>query len=284
MPRPDAAIITNIGDAHIENLGSRENTLMAKAEVFHGMKAAGLAILNGDDPLLRSLDGKLHQSILWYGENDGNDYRCKSLDERFSDHMVMETVTPTGTWQQTIPGIGRYMIYPTLAAAAVGQWLGMTQEEIAEGVGHFVNSKMRMDTVRCGDGVIVLNDTYNANPQSMRAALEVLSKFDGDYKVAVLGDMLELGDLGPALHESVGQFVVTCGIDCLVAVGTLAENIYNAAQAGGKVECYYRPTKEEAKAVLDQVIRKNTTVLCKASRGMAMEELVEYIKEIRPEG
>lgn len=120
------------------------------------------------------------------------------------------------------------MIYPTLAAAAVGQWLGMTQEEIAEGVGHFVNSKMRMDTVRCGDGVIVLNDTYNANPQSMRAALEVLSKFDGDYKVAVLGDMLELGDLGPALHESVGQFVVTCGIDCLVAVGTLAENIYNA--------------------------------------------------------
>ena len=147
------------------------------------------------------------------------------------------------------------MISPTLAAAAVGQWLGMTQEEIAEGVGHFVNSKMRMDTVRCGDGVIVLNDTYNANPQSMRAALEVLSKFDGDYKVAVLGDMLELGDLGPALHESVGQFVVTCGIDCLVAVGTLAENIYNAAQAGGKVECYYRPTKEEAKAVLDQVIR-----------------------------
>ena len=170
------------------------------------------------------------------------------------------------------------------AAAAVGQWLGMTQEEIAEGVGHFVNSKMRMDTVRCGDGVTVLNDTYNANPQSMRAALEVLSKFDGDYKVAVLGDMLELGDLGSALHESVGKFVVSCGIDCLVAVGTLAENIYNAAQAGGKVECYYRPTKEEAKAVLDQVIRKNTTVLCKASRGMAMEELVEYIKEIRPEG
>ena len=284
IARPDAAIITNIGDAHIENLGSRENTLMAKAEVFHGMKATGLAILNGDDPLLRSLDGKLNQSILWYGQNDGNDYQCKNLDENFSDHMVMETVTPHGTWQQTIPGIGRYMIYPTLAAAAVGQWLGMTQEEIAEGVLHFVNSKMRMDTVRCGDGVTVLNDTYNANPQSMRAALEVLSKFDGDYKVAVLGDMLELGDLGPALHESVGKFVVSCGIDCLVAVGTLAENIYNAAQAGGKVECYYRPTKEEAKAVLDQVIRKNTTVLCKASRGMAMEELVEYIKEIRPEG
>lgn len=283
IARPDAAILTNIGDAHIENLGSRENTLMAKAEVFHGMKDKGIAVLNGDDPLLRSLDGKLNQSILWYGQHEENDYRCKSLDEGFEDHMVMETVTPNGAWQQPIPGIGRYMIYPTLAAAAVGQWLGMTNEEITEGVLHFVNSKMRMDTVRCGDGITVLNDTYNANPQSMRAALEVLSKVSGDYKVAVLGDMLELGDLGPALHESVGQFVVTCGIDCLVAVGTVAEHIYNAAQAGGKVECYYRPTKEEAKAVLDQVIRPNTTVLCKASRGMAMEELVAYIKESRPE-
>lgn len=283
IARPDAAIITNIGDAHIENLGSRENTLLAKAEVFHGMKDRGIAVLNGDDPLLRSLDGKLNQSILWYGQNEGNDYQCQSLDERFEDHMEMEVASPTGTWQQTIPSIGRYMLYPTLAAAAVGQWLGMTEAEIAEGVLHFVNSKMRMDTVRCGEGVTVLNDAYNANPQSMRAALEVLSKVGGDYKVAVLGDMLELGDLGPALHESVGQFVVTCGIDCLVAVGTVAEHIYNAAQAGGKVECYYRPTKEEAKAVLDQVIRPNTTVLCKASRGMAMEELVEYIKEIRPE-
>ena len=132
----------------------------------------------------------------------------------------------------------------------------------------------------------MLNDTYNANPQSMRAAVEVLSKFNGAYKIAVLGDMMELGELGPALHESVGQFVVNCGIDCLIAVGELAENIYNGAngaQEDGKVECYYRPTKEEAKAVLDQVIRKDSTILCKASRGMAMEELVDYIKSIRPE-
>lgn len=151
---------------------------------------------------------------------------------------------------------------------------------------HFVSSKMRMDIIHCSDGVTILNDTYNANPQSMRAAVEVLSKFSGAYKIAVLGDMLELGDLGPALHESVGQFVVTCGIDCLIAVGELAENIYNGvneAREGGKVECYYRPTKEEAKTVLDQVICKDATILCKASRGMAMEELVDYIKSIRPE-
>lgn len=281
--RPDTAIITNIGDAHIENMGSRENTLMAKAEVFHGIKDKGLAILNGDDPLLCTLEGKLNQSIIWCGEGENCAYRCLSLDESHGDHMVMEATGPDGDWTQVIPGFGRFMVYPVLAAAAVGRWLGMSLEEIAEGVLRFVNTKMRMDTVHCGSGVTVLNDTYNANPQSMRAAVEVLSKFSGDYKIAVLGDMLELGDLGPALHENVGKFVVSCGIDCLVAVGELAEHIYNAAQEGGKVECYYRPTKEEAKTVLDQVIRKNATVLCKASRGMAMEEMVEYIKETHPQ-
>ena len=274
IARPDAAIITNIGDAHIENLGSRENTLMAKAEVFHGMKATGLAILNGDDPLLRSLDGKLNQSILWYGQNDGNDYQCKNLDENFSDHMVMETVTPHGTWQQTIPGIGRYMIYPTLAAAAVGQWLGMTQEEIAEGVGHFVNSKMRMDTVRCGDGVTVLNDTYNANPQSMRAALEVLSKFDGDYKVAVLGDMLELGDLSREAHEELGRLAAESGLYCLVTYGEQAKRTAVVAAAKGVKTLHANNYREAADALLNRV-QPGDALLVKASRGMALEKALE---------
>lgn len=282
--RPDAAILTNIGDAHIENLGSRENTLQAKAEVFHGMNKQGLAVLNGDDPLLRTLAGKIPQSIVWYGEGENCTFRCKKLDESHEDYMLMEATGPLGDWEQKIPGFGHYMIYSALAAAAVGCWLGMNLNQISDGILHFVSSKMRMDIVHCGDGVTVLNDTYNANPQSMRAAVEVLSKFSGEYKIAVLGDMLELGDLGPALHESVGQSVLACGIDCLIAVGDLAENIYNSAnKENGPVECYYRPTKEEAKAVLDQVIRKKSTILCKASRGMAMEELVDYIKSIRPE-
>ena len=263
-----------------------EIDLRAKAEVFHGMTGKGLAVLNGDDPLLRTLEGALAQKTVWYGEGEKCTFRCKSLDESREDHVSMEATSPLGDWSQKIPGFGRYMIYPVLAAAVIGQWLGMSLEEISVGVLHFVSSKMRMDIIHCSDGVTVLNDTYNANPQSMRAAVEVLSKFNGAYKIAVLGDMLELGELGPALHESVGKFVVTCGIDCLIAVGDLAEHIYNgacSAQEDGTVECYYRPTKEEAEAVLDQVIRKEATILCKASRGMAMEELVDYIKTIRPE-
>lgn len=283
MAEPDVAVITNIGDAHIENLGCRENTLKAKSEIFHGMTAKGLAVLNGDDALLTTLNGKLKQQILWYGESEGCDFRCLTLDGTYDDHMVMGVSAPQDKWEQTIPGLGAYMIYPVLAASAVGSWLGMTTEEIRRGVLAFVPTKMRMDIIRRKNGIVILNDTYNANPQSMRAAVDVLSKFKGGYKVAVLGDMLELGALGPALHEGVGRFVGQCGIDCLIAVGDLAENIYNAAVPFEHVECYSRPTKAEAAVILDQIIRPNAVFLCKASRGMHMEELVEHLKSITEE-
>lgn len=280
MAEPDVAVITNVGDAHIENLGCRENTLKAKSEVFNGMTAKGLAVLNGDDALLSTLKGRLEQQILWYGAGEGCDFRCLSLDEGYDDHMVMQVSAPQDQWEQTIPGLGAYMMFPVLAASAVGSWLGMTPAEIRQGVVNFVPTKMRMDIVRRKDGIVILNDTYNANPQSMRAAVDVLAKFRGGYKVAVLGDMLELGTLGPALHEGVGRFVGQCGIDCLIAVGELAESIYNAASQFEGVECYHRPTKEEAAVILDQIIRPDAVFLCKASRGMHMEELVEHLKKI----
>ncbi|MCD8142973.1 MAG: UDP-N-acetylmuramoyl-tripeptide--D-alanyl-D-alanine ligase [Clostridiales bacterium] len=277
---PDVAVITNIGDAHIENLGSRENTLKAKSEIFNGMKGKGVAVLNGDDPLLSTLSGKLEQQILWYGWDSRCDFGCADLDEGFDNHVVMDVRSPQGQWRQAIPGLGSHMIYPALAAVAVGSWFGMTTEEIHRGILNFVPTKMRMDRVSLPGGVTVLNDTYNANPQSMRSAVEVLSKTSGSYKVAVLGDMLELGELGPALHESVGRFVGQCGIDCLLAVGDLAEYIYNGAMAAGIAECYTRPNKEEAKVVLEHILRPGCTILCKASRGMRLEELVDYIETL----
>lgn len=280
MAQPDVAVITNIGDAHIENLGCRENTLKAKSEIFNGMTAKGLAVLNGDDALLTTLAGKLEQQILWYGAGENCDFRSLALDESFDDHMVMSVSAPQDKWEQCIPGLGAHMIYSVLAAAAVGSWLGMTTEEIRRGVVAFVPTKMRMDIIRRKNGIVILNDTYNANPQSMRAAVDVLSKFRDGYKVAVLGDMLELGALGPTLHEGVGRFTGQCGIDCLIAVGPLAEHIYNGAAACPNIECYHRPTKEEAAVVLEQIVRPGAVFLCKASRGMHMEELVEHLKKI----
>jgi UDP-N-acetylmuramoyl-tripeptide--D-alanyl-D-alanine ligase len=282
MVNPDVAVITNIGDAHIENMGSRENTLKAKSEIFNGMTGKGMAVLNGDDVLLRTLDGKLKQQIVWYGNEEENTFCCTELDESYDDHMVMDIKAPQDQWKQNVPGLGAYMVYPVLSAAAVASWFGMTTEEIRWGVSAFVPSKMRMDIISRGDGITILNDTYNANPQSMRAAVDVLSKFSGK-RIAVVGDMLELGALGPTLHEGVGQFIGQCGIDVLVAVGELAENIYNGALAYPNTESYARPNKEEAKAVLDQVVTPGSTVLCKASRGMHMEELVEYVRSITKE-
>lgn len=279
IANPDVAVITNIGDAHIENMGSRENTLKAKSEIFNGMTGKGIAILNGDDPLLCTLEGKLRQQIMWYGNSQNNTFRCKGLDESYDDHMLMDIKAPQDKWVQNVPGLGSYMVYSVLAAAAVGSWFGMTTDEIRRGISNFVPTKMRMDIIHRGDNITILNDTYNANPQSMRAAVDTLSKLSAPRKVAVLGDMLELGTLGPVLHEGVGRFVGECGIDVLIAVGELAENIFNGA-VPFKTECYARPNKEEAKAVLDQVIKPGTAVLVKASRGMRMEQLVEYIKTI----
>lgn len=280
IANPDVAVITNIGDAHIENLGSRENTLRAKSEIFHGMNGKGLAVLNADDPLLKTLSGKLDQQILWYGKSEDSDFRSTALDEQFDDHIVMDVSAPQGQWRQTITGLGSYMIYPVLAAIAVGSWFGMGAEEIRRGVLRFVPTKMRMNRVELPGGVTLLNDTYNANPQSMRAAVEVLAKSPGSYKIAVLGDMLELGGLGPALHEDVGRFVGQCRIDCLLTVGDLAEYLYRGAVDAGVGEAYSRPNKEEAKTVLDHTVKPGCTVLCKASRGMRLEELADYVQTL----
>ncbi|MBQ9166330.1 MAG: UDP-N-acetylmuramoyl-tripeptide--D-alanyl-D-alanine ligase [Oscillospiraceae bacterium] len=280
IAQPDVAIITNIGDAHIENLGSRENTLQAKAEIFHGLKQDGIAVLNGDDPLLCKLDGRLIHPIVWCGEGENSSFRCKDIRETTGDCMALEAETPLGELKAKIHCLGRHLYHPALKAAAVGSHFGMTLEEITAGIEDFAPTKMRMDVIRCKNGITILNDTYNANPQSMRAAVDVLAKYSGSYRVAVLGDMFELGELGPVLHESVGNFVGHSGIDCLITVGELGGMIAQGARNVGMSEVYDRPDKEEAKVVLNQVLQPGTVFLCKASRGMRFEEIVDYLKRL----
>lgn len=175
------------------------------------------------------------------------------------------------------------MLYPTLTAAAVAEHFGMTGGEIARGVLRFAPTKMRMNILKRGDEITILNDAYNANPQSMRAAVEVLSKSGGDYKIAVLGDMFELGPFAPTLHAGVGAYLGKAGIDCLVAVGELARHIYDAAKDAMVPQVYWCETKEEAKPILAELVKPNSTILVKASRGMAFEELVDDLKRITKE-
>ena len=160
---------------------------------------------------------------------------------------------------------------------------GVTDEQIRRGILEFEPTKMRMAILHRGNDITILNDTYNANPQSMRAAVDILSKQDCAYRIAVLGDMLELGELGPSLHEGVGRFLGQVGIDCLVTVGKLGECIADGAESAGCKEIYRCANQAEAQIALSAVLRPGSTILVKASRGMKFEHLVEYLAEVTPE-
>ena len=284
IAQPDVVLITNIGDSHIENFGSREKIFEAKCEIFHYAKPGAYAILNGDDPLLATLRGHTPGDAVFCGSGEGLDYRASELESDWRSQVSCRVDTPRGTCRMDIPALGEHMIYPTLMAAAVGERFGMTLEEIAAGVRNFAPTKMRMNILNRADNITILDDAYNANPQSMRAAIEVLDGYTGDYKIAVLGDMFELGPLASVLHTGVGEFLGRSHVDCLVAVGELAKHIYDAAAAHDVPECHYFGSKEEALPVLEKLLRPGTTVLVKASRGMEFESIVGYLKSITREG
>ncbi|MCD8005204.1 MAG: UDP-N-acetylmuramoyl-tripeptide--D-alanyl-D-alanine ligase [Oscillospiraceae bacterium] len=281
---PDVAVITNVGDAHIENLGSRKNILQAKCEIFHHMKPEGLAVLNGDDELLVTLRQTLKRPILWCGRDSACDFRAAHVESDGERLIHCKVTTPDSAFDLEIPALGHHMIYPALTALAIGRYFGLTEQEMVRGVRHFAPTKMRMNILRRGEGIVILDDAYNANPQSVRAALQVLADSRGKRKVAVLGDMLELGPLAPALHGGIGEFAAQSGVDCLVCVGELSRYIADAAGEGGMKEVYWRPNKKEALAVLEQVVKPDCTVLVKASRGMAFEEIVSFLKEHTSDG
>ena len=168
-------------------------------------------------------------------------------------------------------------------AAAVGEHFGLTSEEIARGILHFAPTKMRMNILQRKNGITILDDAYNANPQSMRAAVEVLSKNKGRPRIAVLGDMFELGALSQVLHTGVGEYLARSGVEYLVAVGEHAACIAEAARTELGEHAYYCASKNEAKDVLKTLVQPGCTVLLKASRGMAFEELTAWVKELTEE-
>ena len=304
IAQPDVAVITNVGDAHIGNLGSRENILRAKCEIFHGLKKGGTAVLNGDDALLTTLrpgaarvsdavagetDGAPFAEMYagidaggftfhWAGESEGCDYRAVNIEDTLPDEVRCVAQTPSGSFAVEIPSLGRHMIYPAMTAAAVGQYFGLTGEEIAKGISEFESTHMRMDVEKCDNGIILYNDTYNANPQSMEAALGILANSTAERKVAVVGDMLELEPYSEKLHRQVGEFAAEQPIDILVTVGTRAGWLAEAALEHDMEDVRPCTDKEEAKKVLAELVKPDTAFLFKASRGMALEELYEFVK------
>lgn len=277
---PEMAVITNIGDAHIENLGSRENILKAKLEICARMKPTDFLVLCGDDAMLSRVAPTLTPETVLCGFGETFPYRAIRAEQLGAEGMACEMQTPQGPFSVTVPALGRHMVYPVLMAAAIGQHLGLSLAELQKGVASFVPTKMRMNVVRAGT-LTILDDTYNANPQSMQAGLSVLAQSGGAYRVAVLGDMLELGDLSAQRHREVGAFAASLEqVDALLAVGEQARYLYEGAKDGRIPQVLYAQTKAEAKPLLSALTKPNTVFFVKASRGMAFEELTAAIRAI----
>ena len=281
---PDVAVITNIGDAHIENLGSRENTLKAKSEIFNHLKKGGLAVLNGDDELLTTLRGQLAERTVWCGRSEDCDYCATDIVSDGETYIRCKVDTPNYHCDVEIPALGDHMVYPAMTAGAVGEHFGLTQEEIVRGILHFAPTKMRMNILRRDEGITILNDTYNANPQSMRAAIEVLATGKAKTKIAVLGDMLELGEFSRSLHTGVGEFMKDKGIDCLIAIGPECRYMAQGAERAGVPNVCSCEDKAAALEMLAAWVKPDTTFLVKASRGMRLEEISAYLLEQTKEG
>lgn len=278
LVEPDMALITNIGDAHIENLGSRENIFKAKCEILPHLKRDGLAVLNGDDPLLATLRGTLPQRTLFVGSGQGLDYAAFDLNSDDAGHLSCRIKTPRSQFQADIPALGRHMIYPTLMAAAAAEALGMAPDEIVRGIEAFLPTKMRMNIIRCKGDIVILNDAYNANPQSMRAAAAVLGDAGQKRrKVAVVGDMKELGPGSEQFHRAVGGYFAQSGADRLIAVGDLARFMAEGAKDAGLEQADWFPTLDAARNALSREVRSGATILVKASRSMAFEKIVDFL-------
>ena len=277
LVQPDVAVITNVGDAHIENLGSREGIFAAKCEVFRHLKEDGLAVLSGDDGMLSTLRGKLPQKTVFVGSGEGLEYTAYDIDTDGATRLECKVKTPASRFQADIPALGGHMIYPTLMAAAVAEHFGMTADEIMRGIRAFLPTKMRMNVIRCGRDIVILNDAYNANPQSMRAAAAVLKDAKGRRRVAVVGDMKELGPNSAMFHTAVGGYFAEAGVERLIAVGDLARHMAEGAEQKGMPAVSYYETVEDAHDALRRELRPGTTLLVKASRSMAFERIVEFL-------
>lgn len=272
MVRPDIAVITNVGDAHIENLGNtRRGILRAKCEIFENLTPEGVAVLNGDDELLNTVT--LPQTILRCGVGDGCGVHVTDIDDRGLEGVAC-TVTIEGEhYRLTTSAPGRYMIYPMAMAAAIGRRLGLTGEEIAAGVAAYTTVGSRMHLIRLPGERLVIDDCYNANPQSMAEGLRMLAASPAQHRVAVLGDMGELGQLTAQAHRDMGALTRRLGLTA-VAVG---EKMHALTETDPQAQWF--ATVEEAMPAIRQLFTPGTAVLVKASHAMHFERIVKELEK-----
>ena len=274
MVRPDIAVITNVGDAHIENLGNtRQGILRAKCEIFENLDMDGIAVLNGDDSLLNTVT--LPQRILRCGRREGCDVHVTDVDDRGLEGVACTVTTAKASYRLETSAPGGYMIYPLAMAAAIGENLGLTAEEIAAGAADYAPVGSRMHLIRMDGGRLIIDDCYNANPQAMAEALRMLAKSRHRRKLAVVGDMGELGELTEQAHRDVGTLARELGLDGVIAIG---EKMRALQKADPSALCF--PDVPSALPALRECFTPDTAVLVKASHAMHFENIVKELEKL----
>jgi len=280
IAKPTLCVISNIGTAHIGNLGSRENILKAKLEILEGNKEKEI-IINNDNDLLHKFNNEKTEEInaITFGIEEKSEVYATNIEEKeesskFVCHIEDEE------FEVEVPVAGIHFVYNALCAAAVGRKLGLTNEQIKKGIETFELTKKRMDIDVLKNGIKIINDSYNASFESMKASIENLARYN-NRKIAVLGDMFELGEYTEELHKKVGYEVVKNNIDILICAGENAKYIADKAQEEGmnKENIYYFEDKNEIIKLLEKIITKDDVVLFKASNGMKFFEIVEKLKK-----
>ena len=274
MVRPDIAVITNVGDAHIENLGNtRQGILRAKCEIFENLAPDGVAVLNGDDPLLNTI--ALPQHILRCGTGEGCDVRVTEVDDRGLEGVACTVTTAKASYRLETSAPGGYMIYPLAMAAAIGEYLGLTAEEITAGAADYVPVGSRMHLIPMDGQRLIIDDCYNANPQAMAEALRMLAKSRHRRKVAVVGDMGELGELTEQAHRDVGALARELKLDAVVAVGEKMRALRETDPSA-----LWFPDTASALPALPDLFVGDTAVMVKASHAMHFESIVKELEKL----
>ncbi len=275
--RPDVAIISNIGVSHIEKLGSREGILKAKLEILHGMKEDAPLILNGDDDMLVTADAGAHPVIYYGVENVNSFFKAFDITSKQSETEMSVGYTG-GSGRVSLPFPGRHNVYNALAAVAAGMQFGIDVQDGLNALKNYVPAGMRQRiNKKCG--ITFIEDCYNASPDSQAAALAVLAGMNAERTVAVIGDMLELGDVSRDAHYGVGKKAAENNIDAVFTYGERSLETAKGASDGGVTDVRSFDDKNELSKELSSYLREGDAVLFKASRGMKLEDVIYSVYE-----
>ena len=277
IAKPTVAVITNVGTAHIGNLGSRENILKAKLEILEGLEENGILVINNDNDMLNKWNRENKNKsfkVITFGMENKSD--IMPYDVQLSENGSTYKIDIEGkTYIVNISVGGNHFVLNSLCAIAIGRIFNIKMEDILDGIANFELTKRRMQVEKNKQGITIINDCYNANYDSMKAGIEYLAKINAKNKIAVLGDMLELGNFAKELHERVGKEVAKNNIDVLITVGDLSKYIASEAERMGlsdkNIFCY--KTNKEAIKKIKEISKEGDAILLKASNGLNFQEI-----------